>query len=89
MPGLFLTVVVAFASSWWSGQVMQNNLQNRLERSEERQEALAARVSENATTTQQNTIRLERMTERNDSMMEQIREMKQNQERLLGIRSGR
>ncbi len=83
IPGLVLTVLVAFGTSWWNSQITQNEIRFRLDRLEERHKETAASTAEASRTAQGNAIRMAEMGIIQNNVVEQLREIKSEHERML------
>jgi hypothetical protein len=83
IPGLLLTVLVAFGTSWWNSQLTQNELRFRLDRIEERQKEASASTAEAARVAQGNAIRMAELGIIQNNVVEQLREVKSEHERLM------
>lgn len=79
VPGLLLTVAVAFGTSWWNSQLTQNDLRFRLDRLEEKQKDTSAAMAAASQTAQQNAIRLAELGVIQSNIADELRELKQDQ----------
>lgn len=79
IPTAILTVVIAFAASWWQTQLAQNSFQHRIDRIEDKAEQNAKNVATNAELLQKTMIRIAEIGEGQKNMLEQIRDLKAEQ----------
>ena len=83
IPGLVLTVLVAFGTSWWNSQLTQNELRFRLDRIEEKQKDASLATAEASRVAQQNAIRMAEMSVTLNTTIEQLRDIRTEHDRLL------
>jgi len=83
LPGLALAGIVGFGSSWIQSQSALVDLKSRLDRMEEKQRDAAASTAEAARTAQGNAIRLAELGVIQNNLVEQLRDIKADHERLL------
>ncbi len=83
VPGLLLTIIVAFGTSWWNSQLTQNELRFRLDRLEEKQKEALATTADAAKTAQGNAIRMAEMGVIQNNVIEQVREIRAEHDRLV------
>jgi hypothetical protein len=81
VPTLILTALIGFGSSWWSNQISQNDLRYRVEALEKRVESLGAQVTQNGATINQNAIRQAEFTVIQNNIVDQMRDLKEEQRR--------
>lgn len=77
VPGLILTALVAFATSWWNSQMTQNDLRFRIDRIEEKQKDQAAATQAASVTAQQNSVRMAEIGIIQANLAEQLKDLKQ------------
>lgn len=79
IPTVVLAILTAFATSWWNSQKSQSELQFRLEAIEQKGETNAKNIANNSGILQQNAIRIAEMGIVQNNLLEQIKELKQQQ----------
>ncbi len=82
IPTLVVTILTAFAVSYWNGQMAQNNTINRLTVVEAKVETASKSLSDNAIILNQTAVQLALLGQNQTNMFEQIKEIKQEQERI-------
>lgn len=83
LPGLVLTVIIAFGTSWWNSQLTQNELRFRLDRIEEKQKDASASTAEASRVAQQNAIRMAELGVLQNNVVEQLRRIEADHERMM------
>ncbi len=76
VPSVILTVLVAFATSWWNAQVSQNQTLFRLTALEKAVEVQQNQITQNAALNQQNAIRMAEIARDQLNIAEQVREIR-------------
>lgn len=85
IPTLLITVLTAFGTSWWNSQNAQLEFRNRIEKLEEKAENNAKNIAQNSSVLQQNAIRLAENTIIQNNMLEQLKDMKQEQNEIKSL----
>lgn len=80
VPTLIITILVAFATSWYNTQASQTDAQRRIQILEKQAETNATNIAQNALAMQQNAIRVAEMVIIQNNTLEQIREIKSQQQ---------
>lgn len=79
LPTLLISVLAAGATSWYNTQKSQTDLQNRIEKTEEKVETNARNIAQNSGVLQQNAIRIAEIGIIQNNALEQIKDLKQEQ----------
>lgn len=79
IPTLVLAVLTAFITSWWNSQQSQADLQFRLSTVEQKAETNAKNISQNSLILQGNAIRMAESGVIQNNILEQIKDIKQEQ----------
>ena len=75
IPTVFLAILTAFVTSWWNSQKSQSDFQHRIEMLEKRAETNAQNIAINASSLQQNAIRLAEIGVVQNNTLEQIKDL--------------
>ena len=75
--------ILGFIGGWWNSQIGQVQLIGRIDRLEERQKEASAATAEAARTAQGNAIRMAELGIIQNNVVEQLREVRQDHERMM------
>lgn len=76
---LLTAALMGYASSWWTSQKAQGDMTHRIERVEEKAETNAKNILQNSSVGQQNAIRMAEMGIVQNNFIDQIKDLKQEQ----------
>jgi len=76
---LLTAALIAYGTSWWNAQKSQFDTINQLQRLEEKAEINAKNIAQNASGFQQNAIRLAEIGIIQSNLLEQLKDVKQEQ----------
>ena len=82
VPTLVLAGLIATATSWWNTQVVQNELRYRLDTVEKQEKTNAENIAASANQIQNQAVKFAEISASQNGMLEQLREIRQEQEEI-------
>lgn len=82
IPTLVLAALIAIATSWWNTQITQSELRYRIEAVEKQEKINAENIAASANQIQSQAVKFAEIGATQNSMLEQLREIKEEQQEI-------